>query len=164
MAFRPEQLSGSARELYEYWDSKRAGRAMPARGDIDPTDIPDLLSSLTIIDVEEQDGEKRFRHRLIGTSVVSFLGRDCTGTLVGENFGGSPFEAHIHQTLLRVLDCKQPLLDRVERPWSTVNAYNRLILPLSKDGETVDKFLLHIAVDFGDLTKTSYQEAVEQEG
>ncbi len=164
MAFSPDQLSGSALELYDYWNRKSGSRRMPDRNDIDPTEIPHLLSSLTILDVEDHNGDPRFRHRLIGTAVVSFLGRDCTGTLVGNNFGGSDFEAHIHEILLKVVEDKEPLLDQVERPWSTVNTYNRLILPLSSDGETVDKFLLHIAVDFGEIRKTTYQEAVEQEG
>ena len=41
------------RALYEYWMEKRGDRAMPARADIDPTEIPDLLPIVGLADVIE---------------------------------------------------------------------------------------------------------------
>ncbi len=52
---------------------------MPARGDINPADIPALLPHLGII--EKADGE--LRYRLIGTALARELGRDVTGSQVG---------------------------------------------------------------------------------
>jgi hypothetical protein len=34
-----------------YWESKRRGRAMPSRKDIEPTEIPDLLANVVLVDV-----------------------------------------------------------------------------------------------------------------
>ena len=62
-------------DLYSYWLSKRNGRIMPARGDIDPRELGMLLPFLFIID--KAAGE--FRFRLMGTGVVQDLGRDLTG-------------------------------------------------------------------------------------
>jgi hypothetical protein len=53
-------------DLYTYWLSKRGARVMPARTDIDPADIPQLLPYLTIA---EKAGDQ-FRYRLKGTGVV----------------------------------------------------------------------------------------------
>ena len=38
-------------DLYEYWQSRRRGDGLPARGDIDPVDIPALLEHLILVDV-----------------------------------------------------------------------------------------------------------------
>jgi hypothetical protein len=67
-------------DLYRYWDSKRAGRAIPARHDIDPAEMRHLLPHLSLV---EATIEGRFRYRLVGTRVVQDLGRDVTGTEVG---------------------------------------------------------------------------------
>ena len=47
LKFEPPRLQ----RLYEYWRSKVRDRRLPARADIDPLDIPDLLSNLVLIDV-----------------------------------------------------------------------------------------------------------------
>jgi hypothetical protein len=59
--------------LFEYWDRKRGPRAMPARRDIEPTDLVPLLPHLMMVDVEEGP---RFRYRVFGTAVVEAFGSD----------------------------------------------------------------------------------------
>ncbi|MBG06491.1 MAG: hypothetical protein CMM59_20710 [Rhodospirillaceae bacterium] len=44
---RNERIRG----IYEYWDSKRQGRRMPSRADIDPVEIPEYLSNVILVDV-----------------------------------------------------------------------------------------------------------------
>jgi hypothetical protein len=42
----PDFIAGCherVRAIYRYWDSKRNGRLMPRRADLDPVDIPKLL-------------------------------------------------------------------------------------------------------------------------
>jgi hypothetical protein len=39
------------RQAFAYWRGKLAGRAMPARRDIDPVDVPTLLSYVMLADV-----------------------------------------------------------------------------------------------------------------
>jgi hypothetical protein len=43
------------RDLYAYWFSKRGSRSMPARGDVNPVDIPLLLPYLILV---ERAGEQ----------------------------------------------------------------------------------------------------------
>ena len=82
--------SEKLRQLHRYWDGKRAGRAMPARSDIDPTEIPALLPHIALIGVEK--GPPRLYYRLIGTHIVEALGRDNTGKYFEEAFQGQMLE------------------------------------------------------------------------
>src|SRR3546814_4191007 len=54
--------------LLGYWRSKRSGRAMPSRRDVDPTEIPWALSRIFLVDYSAQDG---FRYRLAGSEIAS---------------------------------------------------------------------------------------------
>src|SRR3546814_1952574 len=53
--------------LLGYWRSKRSGRAMPSRRDVDPTEIPWALSRIFLVDYSAQDG---FRYRLAGSEIA----------------------------------------------------------------------------------------------
>src|SRR5258706_14729868 len=66
-------------DLYRYWLAKRAGRSMPARGDLNPAEIPPLLPYLMINDKIDD----RLRWRLVGTGAVLDVGCDLTGSFVG---------------------------------------------------------------------------------
>src|SRR3546814_16196999 len=57
--------------LLGYWRSKRSGRAMPSRRDVDPTEIPWALSRIFLVDYSAQDG---FRCRLAGSEIASAFG------------------------------------------------------------------------------------------
>lgn len=58
--------------LLDYWRSKRNGRDMPSRADIDPLEIPWALSRLYLTSYSPDDG---FRYRLAGAEVSSVFGR-----------------------------------------------------------------------------------------
>src|SRR3546814_19021871 len=65
--------------LLGYWRSKRSGRAMPSRRDVDPTEIPWALSRIFLVDYSAQDG---FRYRLAVYEIASAFGRaNMTGLL-----------------------------------------------------------------------------------
>src|ERR1051325_9903462 len=83
--------------LYRYWDGKRGARAMPARRDLDPSEIVRLLPHIYMVDV--QSDPLRFRYRLIGTAIVNLLGRDYTGRMVDAATYG---EGQILDRLLRL--------------------------------------------------------------
>jgi len=61
--------------LAAYWLSRRAGRPMPARTDIDPIDIPWALSRLFLVDcltdagTGADGGRWRYRYRLAGEEI-----------------------------------------------------------------------------------------------
>ena len=66
--------------LRDYWESKRAGRAMPSRSDISPAQLKNHLGWVMILDV--LPGERDFRYRLIGTLVTQYFSGDATGQTV----------------------------------------------------------------------------------
>lgn len=79
----PQIRSQRVHRLHEYWRSKAgADGSVPQRRDIDPTDLPDLLPNLMLVDVERDP--LRFRYRLVGTRVVDFSYHDFTGTYLDE--------------------------------------------------------------------------------
>src|SRR5690349_7676726 len=64
------------RQAHDYWRRKAAGRKMPRRADIDPTEIPKLLPDVMLVDVLP---EGRYRYRLIGTENAAAHGMNATG-------------------------------------------------------------------------------------
>lgn len=127
------------RKLYAYWCMKRGKRAMPARKDIDPLDVRELMGNLTLIDVRPEPAE--FRFRLAGTRIVDLFGKELTGRNVDEaRFLGKrpPFERQCGA----VLESKEPsfiiILMGVEHRRMV---YRQLLLPLSSDGENIDIML-----------------------
>ena len=131
----------TVRGLYDYWDAKRAGRSMPARGDLDPADLKRLLPHLILIDVVAD--ERRYVYRLVGTREVEMRGVDPTGKAVRDAYYAESAE----ETLLYLDRCVQtgePVLYRgMYRPTSTrTQQEDTIFLPLSKDGENVDMILI----------------------
>src|ERR1041384_5625614 len=70
--------------LRDYWESKRASRAMPSRGDIAPAQLKEHLGWVMILEV--LPGARDFRYRLIGTLVTQYFSQDSTGKTVAEAF------------------------------------------------------------------------------
>jgi hypothetical protein len=127
-------------QLIDYWMQRRARKAMPARADIDPTDIPRLLPQIFLVDVGSDASD--LRYRLVGTEVVRLFGMELTGHPVGT---GMPEAAG---RLMRArFACaarnRQPVyatgMMQADRNDHTL--FQRLLLPLSKDGDRVDMLL-----------------------
>src|ERR1051325_4546970 len=93
------------RQLYDYWQSKRSGRAMPRRADIDPAEIPKLLPHMMITEILE--GGQRYRYRLSGTAVSEAFGRELTGRYVDEVMTGAyrDFIEGLYRTIYKDPPC-----------------------------------------------------------
>jgi hypothetical protein len=121
----------------DYWDSKRAGRRMPRRRDIDPLEIPQLLSHVVLIDVLRDPLD--FRYRLIGTAITARMGRDCTGEILSAQPHHGEGSA-AWKSLVRILDEKRPIVSHVAyvgiNPW--VSRYRDISMPLSEDDDAVN--------------------------
>ncbi|MEQ8332152.1 PAS domain-containing protein [Nisaea sp.] len=61
------QLEDRLNDLIAYWRGKRSGDRLPARRDIDPVDIPDLLPHIGLIDVIGEGTDFRYRRDLVGS-------------------------------------------------------------------------------------------------
>jgi len=127
----------------EYWESKRRGRTAPARADIDPLDIPDLLPRIMLADVfRDTAGGLDFRYRLSGTGIGRTHGSELTGRGpldLRPPAYGALIDSHYRQAVER----RRPLAHRITlRTSRQTCAYARIILPLATDGETIDKLLM----------------------
>ena len=124
-------------ELYDYWVAKKRDRAMPSRADIDPAEIKKLLPHLLLTDVV--DGGKRFRYRLVGTSVSETFGGGISGRYVDEVMTGTYLE-FIEGIYRDIVQQRKPIYsESTYKTGPTVGMRaQRLSLPLSSDGSSVD--------------------------
>lgn len=124
--------------FYAYWDSKRRRGRLPSRRDIDPVEIPELLSGLLLLDVERVEGGYRFRFHLIGTDLIDMYRENFTGRWVDEALGAEK-AAIITPTLIQVTETKEPHFWHNQVPLKGREhiRYARLICPLADDGRTV---------------------------
>ena len=128
------------REAYALWNGKRGTRRMASRADFDPMEMPGLLSSIILVDVE--DGGARLKIRLSGTKVVEMYGKDFTGMYMDEIDFGDVREKILEEYHLPVSE-KRPVFSNHE--FRKLNDYHhtieRAIFPLSNDDQTVDKLI-----------------------
>jgi len=66
----------SIRELFDYWNTRRGTRAMPDRGEIEPSAIRHVLADTFILAVDSPTGHP---FRIAGTRVCAAFGRELKG-------------------------------------------------------------------------------------
>ncbi len=128
----------SLRRLFAYWEKKRGDRLAPARSDIDPVDLPDILPHMFIYRVLDGGGD--FRMSLFGTALVDVFGRDFTGESFNNIFMGPDRDAILKEYRQVALDAR-PVCARHDANWINRDhvTYERLLLPVSEDGKTVSR-------------------------
>ena len=141
------------RALLDYWDGKRDRRSMPARADLDPVEIPDLLPHVALVDTAESLAE--FRYRLFGTELCKGFGHDRTGLQFAElprleNFD----EIYRGYWLTFTEKAPQYFHGQIDSDENSHIRYARLTLPLSADGEHINMILGCIIFLFGDEPPT----------
>lgn len=97
------------RQLYTYWDTKRADRPYPGREDIDPLDLRFMIGSLLLVDIEP--AAPRFRYRLFGTDIAQRQGFDMTGKYLDQH-PWPELAAMARQTYIGVMESHKPALIR----------------------------------------------------
>ena len=124
-------------ELYDYWMAKRGERELPARVDIEPSEIKKLLPHLLLTDVLE--GGTRFRYRLVGTAVAETFGGNISGHFIDEVMTGKYLE-FIDGIYRDIVRHRKPIYSESSyHTGPTVGmTAQRLMLPLSADGMAVD--------------------------
>ncbi|WP_282604209.1 PAS domain-containing protein [Pelagibius sp. Alg239-R121] len=97
------------RGLLHYWLSKRGDRRIPLRTDIEPTEIPELLPFVFLMDVDR--AARRFRVRLAGTAICNAYHRNITGEdfenvvssdvykIIHSDFCDAAFALNIHHVI-----------------------------------------------------------------
>jgi hypothetical protein len=132
------------RSLLELWMAKRGGGALPSRTDFSDDDLRPWFGNLLMVEVV--DGPHKFRFRLMGTSLVDAACRELTGKFFDEaDITG--YEPDVLEDYTEVLRTREPLCKtrRYDPTPGTFmehwRVYERILLPLASDGETVDRIL-----------------------
>jgi hypothetical protein len=133
--------------LHTLWHAKRAGRAMPARADFEIEEFRPWMGRAGLIDVLPDalaDGAD-FRYRLVGTALVAELQCDPTGRCVSD--------ISLTKDIDRALANLRAIVANARPRWrgdmvvcvdgSTMTG-ERIYLPLSTDGASVDMILFHV--------------------
>jgi hypothetical protein len=141
--FRRELRDPDLIAFYEYWLTLCAGRRMPRREDIDPLSIPSgYLADLMLVEVLEEP--RRYRYRLIGTHVVEASGEDRTGRYFDEVpfIKRNPVIASQYDAVVARGKPLYSLEPFTNLRTGTAYEVDRLLLPLSSDGERVDMIIV----------------------
>ena len=131
------------RELYRYWADKKHGRPLPARSDLDPMEIPQLLQNVVLVDVVGEP--PRFRYRLVGTAITHAIGKEITSRFVDELPLDHCYVDHLLSLYRTVIEERRPVYsegDFAGRPFRARWQSYRLLLPLSRDGMAIDMILI----------------------
>ncbi len=124
--------------LFRLWTAKRAGRVLPARSDFDHRELLPWFGNLILLDV--LDGGADYRYRLFGVTLAQEAGFDMTGKLLSEY----PIKAnlpHFYAVFATVIRERTPALSEHDPGVKHIRRRRRLVLPLGRDGATVDMIM-----------------------
>lgn len=122
-------------EVARYWSSKRLGRLLPDRRDIDPLELsPGLWPNLLLTEPVAESGAMRYR--LVGSSHVERYGFDFTGKTTAEVMQGS-YRDYIERIYRAAITEAAPVYSESVFRWDDSDyahghaSTRRLMLPLS---------------------------------
>jgi hypothetical protein len=128
------------RRLHAYWQQIHPPEGgLPGRRAFDPCAIPDLLPGVWLLDIAP--APFRLRYRLVGTSIVEAIGREVTGLWLDEAHSHLRAKPRYFDRYRRVSETGSPSWRKgkpqlwTHRDFGTIE---NLLLPLAKDGSTVD--------------------------
>jgi hypothetical protein len=127
--------------LYKYWRSLHpSGGGLPGRQHFDPLDLSELLRWLWLVDIQREP--LRFRYRLIGTGHVQALSHDYTGQWLDEAHDGFSdmisYDAFVAVAGGAIRYCRRTPQFRLAKDYAL---FERVLLPLARDGAQVDMLL-----------------------
>ena len=128
------------RLLVAYWFDTCSGRPMPARRDINPIEIPSALAQIWLCDYLSESG--RCRYRLAGEEINDFWGFNLSGKYLDEIVPAER-QASVTSKIRMAIDLPAIVYNRTCLSLTEEITRNgeRIILPLSDDGRTVNALL-----------------------
>lgn len=127
--------SARLRALLRYWSEKAAGRAMPFRHDIEPTEIPRLLPIALLADVTHAG----VRMRLLGSETTAAYGKETRGAEIAEiQFGD--FTVPWLEAFFRVIQSGEPACAAgTYQRGNELCRIETVLLPLTHDGSSISQ-------------------------
>ena len=121
---------------WDYWRKKVGDGDIPDRAAIVPTDIPELLPHVYMVDVV--DGGARFRYRLVGSNIVDRVGFNATGKFLSEVVQGE-HERYMANLFRQVVSTRHGIYSRsaYRYPDRDFVSTSRIFLPLTRGGREV---------------------------
>ncbi|WP_086464956.1 PAS domain-containing protein [Oceanibaculum nanhaiense] len=162
---RPMRIvSPRLQKLYALWLHAADGYRMPDPGRIGPVDLADELPNLLHVEVvwPENGAPSRFRYRTIGMALQRFYGSNPEGKYVDQM--PNPLFRRIAGAAYReVVESRAPTC-QTQRFYKDFwfAAYERLLLPLSADSDTVTSIIGCIVPKVG-VVKDGKEAPLEQE-
>lgn len=138
----PQSFSSDhQRDLLAYWLKIKGDLLMPCREDLNPIDIPHLLSAIWMADIVEGD-EVHFKVRLFGTDLVRAFQREGTSMELDD----VSFTGEIIERFANLVKTKQPYYLVCDFPIESedFNHYSTLTLPMSSDNKNVDIIISYV--------------------
>ena len=129
--------------VHDYWEAKRGDRMMPARRNINPSEMRHHLGWLFLADVLPDADD--FRYRLVGNLVASYFGTNGTNKTLREMF--APFGAETLEGTLfiyrKVVSERTPVRVTGQANWDGkgLEPFETVYLPLSDDGVSVNMIM-----------------------
>ncbi|NBB83533.1 MAG: PAS domain-containing protein [Alphaproteobacteria bacterium] len=148
MNFDPDRLeTRQIRAAYDYWRAKCGDNGLPRRGDVDPAEIIGLLPHTLLVDVSHDPLD--FSFRLVGTEVVRRYGKEFTGKrLTDLDLDGLNRQIFEEYALTVQRRTPEYFVDEYVMANGKVMHFERILMPLSDDGETVNMlFGVQIAIN-----------------
>ncbi len=138
-------------ESYAYWQRKRGDRPMPARADLDPSEMKRILPHVMLVDVL---GPGRYRYRLVGTSCVVAHGIDATGLTLDAALKDYEYRDHVVGLYDQCVSERWPVYPESLFFYESGSEVERdvkvLFMPLSTDGTVVDMVFVVQVIAFMD--------------
>jgi hypothetical protein len=136
----------ATRAFYEYWDSKRQGRSMPARKDFNAAEMKRWHSFVQLIGVDENP--RRFGQRPFGAHDKDARNGKRAVDHAEEAFAGFVSKETL-KNLNMVVDRKSFVFDWSDylSPSGMRLKQEALLLPLSEDGKSVDAIIVYHQTD-----------------
>jgi hypothetical protein len=149
--------NGRLRALYKYWNKKKGERRAPGQAEIDPIEIPELLGFVNLYDVRQEPRD--YLVRLNGSEVAAMLGQDITGMWCSRVISGEDGE-RCHSAFAMCVDDWSPALVETSLSFCGKDHAAQLLLalPLSDDGETVNKLMTAHAYKLIGMSAESWDE------
>jgi hypothetical protein len=144
---RPDVVrSSSQRALLRYWNALRGSENLPGWPGIDAAELAPLLKDLSQNDVVTDNGAVRFLIRFHGTRVAELYGREnCVGMYLDEILSAAYVNSAL-TTFRQVVASQLPVYTVADMrdPAGRIVHYERLLLPFSTDGKSVDRILISL--------------------
>ena len=122
--------------IYQYWLNIKGDKLMPARRDINPSDIPRLLPHITLVRLEDD----RYKLTLVGSENIKAYGAEVTGKYLDEI---PSLYKDAKERYDWLVENKRPYIYEGQLNWSKKNYldYSIIGFPLSANGIDVNALM-----------------------